>query len=63
MVKKCFKMSGFNQCLALHSSEKLLCVVDGIQTDNHSMQCSNHEKNKKRQLLSTQPLKFKYLSG
>lgn len=40
-------MSGFNQRLALHSSEKLLCVVDGIQTDNHSMQCSNHEKKKK----------------
>lgn len=54
-------MSGFNQCVALHSSEKILCVVDGIQTDNHNMQCSKHEK--KRQLLSTQPLKFRCLSG
>lgn len=54
-------MSGFNQCVALHSSETLLCVVDGMPTDNHNMQRSKHEK--KRQLLSIQPLKFKYLSG
>lgn len=39
-------MSGFNQCVALHSSETLLCVVDGMPTDNHNMQRSKHEKKK-----------------